>query len=317
MTEVLPLLIGGLALFLYAISRLSGVMEVLFTDKAKDSIYKYTKNVFASLFIGIVLTMLFGSSSVVIIMTIVFVNAKSLTFKNAMGIVLGANIGTTFSSQLIALDVGKYAIIPMIGGLLFEMLMKDKKKKQIGRVGLYFGMLFFGLFIMEESVDPLKDSPTFGYWITQVENNHIQGALIGGLITLIIQSSSATVGMAIVLGKQGLISIFGGVAIMLGAELGTCSDTLLATINGSRQGIKTGLFHLIYSLLTIIIGLIVFFIFVSFVEWFSGEQNIDNQIANAHMLFNIAGVIIFLPFLGFFEKWLNLMVPEKNVIDSE
>ena len=136
---------------------------------------------------------------------------------------------------------------------------------------------------------------------------------MGGLITLIIQSSSGTVGMAIVLGKQNLLSIAGGISIMLGAELGTCSDTLLATINGSRQAIKAGLFHLLFNLTTIIVGLLLFEPFSRLIVELSAGQDIGQTIANAHMLFNILGVVVFLPFVGPFIRWMGWLIPEKRV----
>ena len=166
---------------------------------------------------------------------------------------------------------------------------------------------------MEESVLPLRDSEMFHDWILQIENNHVKGALIGGLITLILQSSSATVGMAIVLGKQQLINTAGGIAIMLGAELGTCSDTLIATIGGSRQAIKAGVFHLSFSLITMLIGLLVFDYFIELVNIVSGKSDIAHHIANGHVMFNVAGVALFLPFVRLFERFLNWMIPERVV----
>jgi len=311
MNEVLPLLLGGLVLFLYAISQLSEVMKDIFSDNAKQIIEKYTSNIFSSIIIGTLLTVILDSSSAVIILVIVFINAKTLTFRQAIGLIMGANIGTTFSSQIIAMDVGKYAVIPLFLGLIFEVFVKNEKWKKYGNILLYFGMLFFGLFIMEESVLPMRDSETFSKWIARVEGNHFQGAFIGGLITTIIQSSSGTVGMAIVLGKQEILSVAGGIAIMLGAELGTCSDTLIATINGSRQALKAGLFHLFFNLITIIIGLLVFIPFVGLVERISKTEDIGNMIANAHMLFNSLGVLVFLPFVPLVEKALNKLIKDK------
>ncbi|MEM7484419.1 MAG: Na/Pi symporter [Bacteroidota bacterium] len=312
MVEILPLLFGGLVLFIYAISKLSEAMQDISTQRAKSIISKYTSNLFMAIGIGTILTILLGSSSAVIILAIVFINAGTLGFKQAIGIIMGANIGTTFSSQLIALDIGQYAVVPLFIGLVMEFFAKNKRIKSYGNALFYFGMLFFGLFIIEQSVQPLKYSPMFEEWITRIENNHIQGTLIGGLITLLVQSSSATVGMAIVLGKQNLISLAGGLAIMLGSELGTCSDTLLATIKGSRQALKAGLFHLLFNFTTIVIGLIVFDLFLEFILWISKGQDLDNQIANAHMLFNIAGVVVFLPFVGITEKLLNKWLPDKD-----
>lgn len=308
--QVLPLLIGGLVLFLYAISRLSMVMKEAFSDRVKEVLHKYTKNILVSVIIGTIVTVVLDSSSAVIILTIIFINAKALSFRNAMGIVLGANIGTTFSSQIIAMDIGMYSIVPLFIGIMVDIFSRTEKQQRVGKMLLYFGMLFFGLYIMEESVLPLRQSSMFEHWMSRLESP-LQGALIGGLVTLVIQSSSATVGLAIILGKQNLLSIAGGLAVMLGAELGTCSDTLLATINGSRQAIKTGLFHFFYSLITIILGLIFFSPFVRLVETISAGQGIDNHIANGHMLFNIIGVLVFLPFIGLIERAFNRMIPEK------
>lgn len=304
------MLIGGLVLFLYAISRLSMVMKEAFSDRVKEVLHRYTKNIFASVIIGTLVTVVLDSSSAVIILTIIFINAKALSFRNAMGIVLGANIGTTFSSQIIAMDVGMYSIVPLFIGILVDIFSRTERQQRVGKMLLYFGMLFFGLYIMEMSVHPLRESSMFEHWMSRLESP-LQGALIGGLVTLFIQSSSATVGLAIILGKQNLLSIAGGLAVMLGAELGTCSDTLLATINGTRQAIKTGLFHFFYSLITIVLGLIFFSPFVRLVETISAGQGIDNHIANGHLLFNIIGVLVFLPFVGLIERAFNRMIPEK------
>ena len=313
MIEILPILLGGLVLFLYAISQLSEVLKGLFSSRAQRVITRYTRNIYSGILIGTVLTIMLDSSSAVIIMVIVLINAQVLSLKEAFGIIMGANIGTTFSSQIIALNIAQYSVIPLAIGLILEIFARDRKLVRFGKISLYFGMLFFGLYIMEQSVLPLRDSEVFNDWITRIEGNHIYGALIGGLITLIIQSSSGTVGMAIILGKQGLLSIAGGIAIMLGAELGTCSDTLLATIRGRRQAIKAGVFHLFFNFATIILGLLLFTPFMTLVQLISGSQDIGHQIANAHVLFNVAGVVIFLPFVPLAERLLNRWIPEKEL----
>jgi phosphate:Na+ symporter len=253
------------------------------------------------------------SSSAVIIITIVLVNSQILTFKQAMGIVLGANIGTTISSQIIAMDIGKYSPILLLVGFLLLFISKSNRLSNAGRVILYFGVLFFGLFTMENAVEPLKDEAFFAEWMKKTENP-IVGSVIGAIVTLVIQSSSATVGMAIILAKKGFLSLVGGVAVMLGAELGTCSDTLLATIKGSRQALKTGLFHVTFNLLSIILGLILFYPFVELVKRISSGASIERTLANAHMLFNILGVLVFIWTIPLFERVLNRLLPDLKKV---
>jgi phosphate:Na+ symporter len=312
MTEIVLSIIAGLVLFLFAVTNLSETLKSALGENANVWIKKYTSNSFSSLLVGIVVTTLLDSSSAVIIITIVLVNSQILTFKQAMGIVLGANIGTTVSSQIIALDVGKYSPIFLLIGFILLFIAKSEKLTNIGKTILYFGVLFFGLFTMENAVEPLKDEAFFTEWMKKTENP-IAGAIIGAIVTLVIQSSSATVGMAIILSKKGLISLTGGIAVMLGAELGTCSDTLLATIKGSKQALKTGLFHVIFNLLSIMIGLILFYPFVELVKTISTGASVERAVANAHMLFNIFGVLVFIWTIPFFEKTLNKILPDKIV----
>ncbi len=313
--EIILMVLGGLGLFLFAINNLSDLLKDLLGDKAKRWLGYCTKNLITAIITGIFITVLLDSSSAVIIMTIVLVNAKALTFKQSLGIVMGANIGTTFSSQLIALDIGQYSPIPIFVGLLLSVFVKNKRISQPARIVMYFGILFFGLFTMERAVEPLKGHPEFMNWMANLENPY-KGAGMGALITLIIQSSSATVGMAITLAKKALITLPAGIAVMLGAELGTCSDTLLATIRADRQAVKTGIFHLFFNIISICIGLLIFPFFVQFIYSISGKASIEQQIANAHMIFNSLGVLIFLPFIPVIEKLLNRWLPQKDRRDN-
>jgi len=226
-----------------------------------------------------------------------------------MGIVLGANVGTTMSSQIIAMNIGKYSPILLLLGFLLLLISKSKKVSDFGKVILYFGVLFFGLFTMENAVEPLKEENFFAEWMKTIENPAM-GALVGAAVTLIIQSSSATVGIAIILTKKGFLSLTGGIAVMLGAELGTCGDTLLATIKASRQALKTGLFHVIFNFLSIILGLILFYPFIDLVETISYRAPIERSLANAHMLFNVLGVVIFVWSIPLFERLFNRILPD-------
>lgn len=309
-TEVFLTIVAGLVLFLFAVNNLSEILQKIIGENAKKYIEKFTSTTFKSILVGTLVTILLDSSSAVIIITIVLVNSKILTFRQAMGIVLGANIGTTFSSQIIAMDNGKYSPIFLLIGFGLLLFSKSVKICNAGKVILYFGILFFGLFTMENAVEPLRQDTLFLNWIKKTEDP-ITGTLIGAIVTVIIQSSSATVGIALILAKKGLLTLVGGVAVMLGAELGTCADTLIATINGSRDALKTGLFHLIFNLISIIIGLFLFYPFIEIVTIVSKNTSIERTLANAHMLFNIFGVIIFVWTVPFFEKLLNKLLPNK------
>lgn len=315
MLNIILLILAGLVLFLYAVTNLSDVIKKVLGENTKKWILRFTSNIFSAILTGMVVTTLLDSSSAVIIITIVFVNSGLLTFRQAMGIVLGANIGTTISSQIIAMDVSKFSPLLLMAGFILMVVSKSDKISNIGRIVLFFGILFFGLFTMENALEPLKNSPAFLAWLQKTENPFM-GAIIGAVVTLIIQSSSATVGMAIILSKKGFLTLAGGVAVMLGAELGTCSDTLLATIKGNRQAIKTGLFHLLFNFITIVTGLLLFNPFLQMVEIISQHAPVERALANAHLLFNVSGVMLFVWFIPLFEKLLNRLLPEKEIISE-
>lgn len=305
------LALGGLALFLYAVGAISDTIQQAVGEKGKTWILKLTGNVFMSILTGTLVTALLDSSSAVIIITIVLVNAGLLRLKQAMGIVLGANIGTTISSQVIALDVAMYSPIALTIGLVLVFIAKSEKVSQTGKMLLMFGMLFFGLYTLERAVEPLRSHPQFFVWMGQLEDPSV-GSLVGAFVTLVVQSSSATVGMAITLAKKELITLAAGIAIMMGAELGTCSDTLLATIRGTRQALKTGLFHLAFNLISICIGLLFFTPYVDFISAISKGAPLEQQLANAHMLFNLIGALAFSFLVGPSAWLLNLLIPEKS-----
>ena len=313
--EIILSVLGGLGLFLFAISNLSETLKGVLGDKAKKWLGKLTTNVFTAILTGTVITLILDSSSAVIIMTIVLVKTKALSFKQAIGIVMGANIGTTFSSQIIAMDIGRYSPIPIVIGLILSFIARNENVSKTGKSILYFGILFFGLYTMERAVEPLRNDSRFISWMTMLESP-LRGAGAGALVTILIQSSSATVGMVITLAKKGLLSLGAGIAVMLGAELGTCADTLLATIKGDRQSIKTGLFHLFFNIITISIGLIIFPFFVQLIESISRNAALEQKVANAHMLFNFLGVLLFIPFVGLVEKLLNRLLPDKLTINA-
>jgi phosphate:Na+ symporter len=311
LSETLPIIIGALAVFIFSIGQLSLELRDALGLKAREIIAKYTKNLASSIFWGTLFTIALGSSSAVIIIAIIFVNSGTLSFRQAIGIVMGANIGTTFSSQLFSFELGKYAYIFLLIGLVLMLVAKSKAVVRNGKIAFFFGLLFFALFIIESSLDPLRDSQLVTDFMKSIDGNVYRGALSGGITTVIIQSSSATVGLAIAMAKENLLTGEAGLAVLLGAELGTCSNTLIATIRGTQQAIKTGLFHLLFNLMTILLGLLVFPYFVEIVLWLTPSQKYERIIANGHFLFNLSGVILFIPFVPFMERFLNFLIPDK------
>jgi phosphate:Na+ symporter len=305
------LILTGLILFLYALNNLSQGLREISGERLKNFLDRFTNNVFKGILSGIIVTILLDSSSVVIIMTIALVNSGAMSFRQAMGVVMGANIGTTFSSQIIALDIGEYAAIPILAGFILMFFFKRTFYVNLGKVIFSFGLLFFGLFTMEEAVEPLKHSSYFVSWLKSLDNIWT-GMVTGIIVTIVVQSSSATVGMVIGLANQGMLTIAGGIAVMLGSELGTCADTLVASIGRSRAAIKTGLFHLLFNIATILLGMVFLPFFTKLVLGLSAGASLAQTIANAHMLFNGLGVLSMLPFLPLFEKLLQRLFPEKS-----
>ncbi|QQR87931.1 MAG: Na/Pi cotransporter family protein [Flavobacteriales bacterium] len=304
------LVLTGLGVFLYAIDLLSQALRGIASDRMERWLKRYTAHVLSATAVGVVATTLLDSSSVVIILVIVLVNTGKLALRSALAVVLGANIGTTFGSQIIAFDIGAWSAVPLLLGIGLAHLGRTPTAKGIGNVLTGFGLLFTGLFIMGTAVEPLRESTLLIGLLHGLEDP-LKGSLTGGLITLVLQSSSATVAMAIALAGKGLLSLPAGIAVMLGAELGTCSDTLLAAARCGRRARKVGLFHLLFNLLTIILGLLLIHPFTDFVVWFSGAADDARRIANAHMMFNVVGVLLCLPFLRRTERLLDHWLPEK------
>ena len=303
--------LAGLVLFLYALNKLSDHLKELSGDKMKKVLDKFTSNLFTGILTGTIVTILLDSSSAVIIMAIALVNVHAMTFRQAIGVVMGANIGTTVSSQIFALNIGEYAALPVAAGFLLMLLHKKKIYRDVGAVIFSFGLIFFGLFTMEGAVAPLKNSNYFVAWMHSLDTTW-KGVSTGAFVTLVIQSSSATVGMVIELASQVLISLSGSIAVMLGAELGTCADTLVATAGRNRAAVRTGLFHLLFNIITILLGIIFLSVFTKLVLTVSGNASISQKVANAHMLFNTLGVLILVPFVSLLERFMKKLVPAKS-----
>lgn len=303
--------LAGLVLFIFGVTQLAQGLGDLNSERMRRVTARFTSNRFAGVATGFVATTLLESSSVTIIMVIAMVSGGILTFVQSLGVVLGANIGTAVGAQIIALDVGRYVPLLMLTGLLLLFIGKSETRRKLGIVVLGFGLMFYGLEAIDEAMKPLRDHEPFMRAMTRMGENPLLGAAFGAVFTMIIQSSSATVAIIVTLAGSGLISLPAGVAIMLGAEIGTCSDTLVATIGRGRPALRTGVFHLVFNLVSACIGVALAPLFVQLVESISGGASVGRKIAHAQMIFNTVGVAVVLPFLSPISRLLERALPNS------
>jgi phosphate:Na+ symporter len=304
---------AGLALFLYGVTRLSISLKKIAGERLKRILEHCTYNVFVAIVSGTIVTILLDSSSVTIIMIIALVNAKLVTFHRAIGVIMGANIGTTVSSQIFAFQIDEYSAILLIVGFLVYFVTRKKIIKYVGLVLFGFGLIFFGLGMMGEAVTPLKNSDQFTHWLVSLQNP-VKGVFFGALLTLIIQSSSATMGIVISLANQNILSLATGVSVMLGAEIGTCADTLVASLGRSKDALRAGIFHLAFNVASVCIGLILYRQLAAIAVFLSPGADAARQIANAHVLFNVGGVLLFCWFTKPIAQALKRLIPEKTQV---
>jgi phosphate:Na+ symporter len=302
--------VAGLVLFIYGVTRLAESLEDLSTERMRKFLGTATTNRFAGVFTGIVATTLLESSSVTIIMVIAMVSGGVLTFVQSLGVVLGSNIGTAVGAQIISLDIKNYVAVLMGVGVLGFLLGRTRTQKNLGLVILGFGLMFYGLEAIDDAMRPFRTYQPFIDLMQTLGTSPLLGALVGCIFTVIIQSSSATVAIVITLASSGLIGLPAGIAIMLGAEVGTCSDTLLATLGRGRPAIRTGVFHLMFNLISAALGILFAPYLVQLVLAVSPGAGVGRQVANAQILFNGIGVAVVIGFLPAIARGLEWIIPD-------
>ncbi len=308
--------VGGLVLFLFGVLQLSRGIEPLAGERARELLSRFTTNPLAGVLTGAVATTILDSSSVTIILVIALVNGGLLTFQQSLGVILGSNIGTTVSSQIFAFDLEVYSPLVLLAGfLLFVTSGQSGRRGDLGLSLLGLGLVFFGLHYMGEAVRPLRDHGAFMRWMIGLEQP-LHGMAAGAIATVIIQSSSAMLGIVITLAGQGLLSLPAGVAVMLGAEIGTCADTLVASIGRTRPALRAGIFHLGFNLVSVVVGLIFIDQIVALAAALPGGDSLPRQIANAHVAFNVLGVAAFVWFTPGIARSLEWMIPDAGEVES-
>lgn len=302
-------LIGGLALFLYGMHQMGNGLEVAAGEKLQSILEKLTSNRFLGVLLGAGVTCLIQSSSATTVMVVGFVNSGLMKLENAVWVIMGANIGTTITGQLIALDISAIAPIFAIVGTCMITFVKNKKTNALGEVIGGLGILFIGMGMMSDSMKPLRDVPEFVNLMSSF-SNPVLGILAGALFTAVIQSSSASIGILQSMAAAGVIGLDSAIFVLFGQNIGTCITSVLASLGANRNAKRSTLVHLLFNVIgtVIFVAVTLCFPFVELMESFTPD-NVMAQIANTHTTFNIVTTLILLPFGQYLAKATYSILP--------
>ena len=308
--QIVISLLGGLGLFLYGMNLMGESLEKVAGSKMKKIIELLTKNIFMGVLLGAVVTAVIQSSSATTVMVVGFVNAGLMGLPQAVGVIMGANIGTTVTAQIVSFDLTGMAPLALGIGILLYLFAGNEKYKQVGEVFIGFGLLFTGMESMKLAVSPLAEYKGFTDLLSTFGRYPILGLLLGFGITAIIQSSSAAMGMLVVLASQGLVPLSSALPILYGQNIGTCVTSLISSIGANKNAKRAAMIHLIFNILGTIIFLILLNgIVVKFVVSLD-PGNVARQIANVHTIFNIVSTILLLPCNKLIVKLAMRIVPD-------
>ena len=312
-------LIGGLALFLFGMNLMSDNLQAAAGNEMKRILKKLTNTPLKGVFVGVAVTGIIQSSSATTVMLIGLVNSGIMALSQAVGVIMGANIGTTVTAQLIAFNIGHYAFLFVIIGVVLIFIRQNRLMEKWSMVILGFGLLFVGLNVMSEAVNPLQQSQAAKDFLISLTGNPLSGILAGTLFTMMIQSSSASIGIVIVLACNGLIPYQGALYLVFGDNIGTTITAWLASLSGNRTTKHVALIHTLFNVFgTIIFGTLTYLgIYTHFIDVITpgnvtNGTNIARHIANAHSFFNILNTIVFLPFAGFLAVLATKLIPVDN-----
>jgi len=319
-------LLGGLSIFLYGMEVLTNTLKEAAGDRMKQLLARLTTNRFKGVFAGAFTTAIIQSSSVTTVLSVGFVAAGLMNLRQSIGVIMGAEIGTTITAQIIAFKITDFALVAVTTGFVIYFFFRDDSLKRYGLMILGFGMVFFGMTLMGEATYPLRDYPPF-IELLQNMREPLYAVLISAGFTALIQSSSATTGVIIVLAGQGLITLEQGIALVFGANIGTSVTAMLASIGKPTEAIRTALIHVCFNVL----GVVLWFGFIDeaaeLIRTVSpAAQNLvgieklasetPRQIANLHTLFNVGNTLVFIWFVGVFAWLVERLVPARPAAES-
>ncbi len=314
-------LFGGLALFLFGMEQMSDALKAVAGERMKNILAKLTTNRFMGAITGAFVTAVIQSSSVTTVLVVGFITAGLMTLAQSIGVIMGANIGTTITAQIVAFKVTKAALLMIAVGFFMLFASKGERTKQYGAMLMGLGLIFFGMSVMSDAMAPLRSYQPFLDLMVSMENPFI-GILVAAAFTGLVQSSSATTGIVIVMASQGFITLPAGIALAFGANIGTCVTAMLASIGKPREAVRAAVVHVMFNVAGVLVWL-------PFITWLAGvvtsispsHPELDGiqrlaaetprQIANAHTIFNIANTFIFIWFTSQIARLVERLVPDR------
>jgi len=320
-------LFGGLALFLFGIDQMSAGLKAVAGDRMATMLGTMTKNRVVGAITGALVTAVLNSSSVTTVLVVGFITAGIMTLSQSIGVIMGANIGSTMTAQIVAFNVTQYAMLPIAGGFAMIFFGKTEQMKHGGAMLFGLGLLFGGMGVMSDAMYPLRTYPPFLELMSHLENP-ILGILVGAAFTGLVQSSAATTGIAIVMASEGLMSLPAGIALALGANIGTCVTAILAAIGKPVAARQAAAAHIVFNIL----GVLIWLPFIDHLAQLATSaspayteldgaarmaKEVPRQIANAHTIFNVANTLLFISFTGVLAKLVVRLVPDKEEVSRE
>ncbi|MFC1665761.1 Na/Pi cotransporter family protein [Pseudomonadota bacterium] len=316
-------LFGGLAMFLFGMEQMSEGLKSAAGDTLKDVLSRLTKNRFMGALTGAFVTAVLNSSSVTTVLVVGFISAGFMTLSQSVGVIMGANIGSTFTAQIVAFNVTQYALILVAIGFLMLFAGKSENTRHYGSMVMGLGLVFYGMGVMGDAMLPLRDYQPFLDLMVRMENP-LLGILVGAIFTGLVQSSAATTGIAIVMASSGLISLTAGIALAFGSNIGTCVTAVLASIGKPVEAVRAAIVHIIFNIAGVLLWVLFIPQLADFIVSISPSSpelsgntrmaaEVPRQIANAHTVFNVANTLLFIGFTTFFARLVEKLVPERPV----
>lgn len=313
---------GGLALFLYGMRRMTDALKTVAGSRTKTLLARLTTNRFTAAVAGVAITAVIQSSSVTTVLVVGFISAGIMTLSQSIGVIIGANIGTTITAQIIAFNIYKYGLILISIGFFTDIMARNDRFKQWGMALMGLGLILFGMELMSVATGPLRAWPPFIEAMRNMRNPYV-AILLGTIFTAVVQSSSATTGIAIVLAGQGLLTLESGIGLILGANIGTCVTVIVSSIGRPREAVQAAWVHVLFNVTGVLLWM--FFIpqFANAVKEISpvGIGSSDaarlaaetpRQIANAHTVFNVSNGLLFIGFTGSLARIVEWLVPKRR-----